>query len=88
MEHNYPGVPVHVIGTSFGGNYLLRYVLKHQRSFIDKMVLLAPPINVLEVVRQMPSIYQWFFVRRYAKETIDKHPEMKFWEDIGLAKLQ
>jgi hypothetical protein len=32
----------------------------------------------------MGSVYQKFFVKRYIEETVKKHPQMKYWQDIGL----
>lgn len=54
------------MGTSFGGNYLMRYLLRQQRAAnIKGLVVLAPPINVTKVVEEMGSVYQRFFVKRY-----------------------
>ena len=54
-----------MVGTSFGGNYLIRYLSKHRRSNIKALVALAPPIDTIKVVDNMASIYQKFFVKRY-----------------------
>jgi len=54
-----------LVGTSFGGNYLIRYLLKHKRKNIKGLVALAPPFDVKQVVDEMPPIYQRFFVKRY-----------------------
>jgi predicted alpha/beta-fold hydrolase len=55
-----------MVGTSFGGNYLMRYLIRHKPIFnIKALVVLAPPINVNKVVSEMGSVYQRFFVKRY-----------------------
>lgn len=36
----------------------------------------------------MKPIYQKFFVKRYINETVTKHEEMKYWEKIGLIKIE
>lgn len=55
-----------MVGTSFGGNYLMRYFL-HRKPLpnIKGLVTLAPPLNVRKVVEDMSGIYQKFFVKRY-----------------------
>lgn len=63
-----------MVGTSFGGNYLLRYVRDKKRNSIKGLITLAPPINVHDVVDDMPFIYQHFFVKRYIYEVVTKHP--------------
>jgi predicted alpha/beta-fold hydrolase len=62
----YPNSPIYMVGTSFGGNYLLRYFLRRQPlPNIRGLVALAPPLNVSRVVDDMGSVYQKFFVKRY-----------------------
>ena len=40
-----------MVGTSFGGNYLIRYFLRRKPSKnIGGLVVLAPPLNVGRVV--------------------------------------
>ena len=40
-----------MVGTSFGGNYLLRYLLRCKPiSNIEGLVVLAPPLSVTRVV--------------------------------------
>ena len=40
-----------MVGTSFGGNFLLRYFLRRNPSnSIGGLVVLAPPLNVTKVV--------------------------------------
>ena len=68
-----------MIGTSFGGNYLLRYLIHNNKPNVKGLVALSPPFNVRKVIDDMVSIYQKFFVKRYIEETIVKHPIMNYW---------
>lgn len=84
----YPKSPIYIVGTSFGGNYLLRYLIRRKISQnIKGLVALAAPINVRSVVDDMGSVYQKFFIKRYIEETVTRHKEMLFWEKIGLVDL-
>lgn len=70
----YPHSDIYMVGTSFGGNYLLRYLLRSQPICnVKGLVALAPPLNVGKVVEEMGSVYQKFFVERYIKETVTCH---------------
>ncbi len=51
-------------------------------------MVLAPPLDVGQVVRDMGSVYQKFFVKRYVEETVSKHPQMLFWEKNGLVDMK
>ncbi len=61
----FPKSPIYLVGTSFGGNYLIRYLLKNQPENIKGLIALAPPFNVSKVVDDMSTVYQRFFVKRY-----------------------
>ena len=62
----YPKSPIYMVGTSFGGNYLMRYFLKSKPlQNIRGLVALAAPLSVSRVVEDMHSVYQKFFVKRY-----------------------
>ena len=87
METEYPKSSIYLVGTSFGGNYLIRYLLKNTRKSVKALIALAPPFNVRQVVSDMGTIYQRFFVKRYIEETVNRHEQMKFWERIGLVNL-
>lgn len=76
-----------MVGTSFGANYLARYLLRSNRPSVKGFVGLAAPFNVNSVVSDMGPVYQKFFVKRYIEETVKKHPQMKYWENIGLVKM-
>ena len=85
---HYKNSPIYLVGTSFGGNYLMRYLIREKHNYnIKGLVVLAPPISVAKTVEEMGSIYQKFFVKRYIEETVTKHKEMRFWEDIGLVNM-
>lgn len=73
VEWDYPHSPIYLVGTSFGGNYLLRYAMKGARESIKALVALAPPFDVRQVVSDMGPVYQKFFVKRYINETVTKH---------------
>ena len=76
----YPNSPIYMVGTSFGGNYLMRYFL-HCKPLpnIRGLVTLAAPLSVNRVVDDMHSVYQKFFVKRYIEETVIRHRQMDFW---------
>jgi predicted alpha/beta-fold hydrolase len=69
----YPKSPIYMVGTSFGGNYLMRYLSKFKRRSIKGLIALAAPMDVGQVVRDMPYIYQKFFVKRYIEEVVTRH---------------
>ena len=51
IADRYPLSPIYMVGTSFGGNYLLRYLLRSQPiNNIRGLVTLAPPLSVAQVV--------------------------------------
>ena len=76
----YPKANVYLVGASFGGNYILRYLLRQEYpESIKGVVCLAPPFNVNKVVEHMKPVYQKFFVKRYIKYTIERHPIMLEW---------
>lgn len=79
VQKYYPLSNIYLVGVSFGGNYLIRYLIKHRRFSIKGLVALAPPFNVKQVVDQMPLIYQKFFVWSYVYSTVSKHREMEYW---------
>jgi hypothetical protein len=43
----------------------MRYLSRHNRTSIKGLIALAAPIDVRQVVCDMPFIYQNFFVKRY-----------------------
>ena len=87
VEDYYPNSPIYLVGTSFGGNYLIRYMIRNSRKSVKALIALAPPFNVRQVVTDMGQVYQKFFVKRYIYETVTKHEQMKYWQKIGLVDL-
>ena len=66
----------------------MRYLSKnHNRKSIRGLIALAPPIDVKQVVCDMPFIYQNFFVKRYIEEVVTKHQQMNFWKQIGVVDI-
>ena len=90
IYERHPMSPIYLVGASFGGNYLLRYLTRNKPTLsnIKGLVVLAPPINVGKVVSDMRPVYQKFFVKRYCEETVFKHKQMQYWEDIGLVSMK
>jgi predicted alpha/beta-fold hydrolase len=89
VSQYYPNSEIYMVGTSFGGNYLMRYLMRQPLRFnIKGLVALAPPINVNRVVSDMGSVYQKFFVKRYIEDTVCRHQQMQHWEDIGLVDMK
>lgn len=62
--------------------------MAERRASIKGLVVLAPPLDVAQVIDDMPAIYQRFFVRRYIYEVVSRHPQMQYWEDIGLVNMK
>jgi hypothetical protein len=59
----------------------MRYLLRCKPiQNIKGLVALAAPLNVGQVVKDMGSVYQKFFVKRYIEETVSKHRQMDYWE--------
>jgi predicted alpha/beta-fold hydrolase len=61
------------VGASFGGNYLIRYLINQKRSSIKGLVALAPPFDIKQVIDEMPPMYQKFFVRNYINNSVVRH---------------
>lgn len=69
-----------MVGTSFGSNYLTRYLLQNKQIDVKGFVGLGTPFNVPIVMESMSPICEKFFVKRYISETILKHPLMHHWD--------
>lgn len=88
IQYLYPKANIYLVGASFGGNYLLRYLLRQPYpTSIKGVVCLAPPFNVNKVVEHMKPVYQKFFVKRYIKYTLERHPIMMEWEKNKVISL-
>ena len=73
IQSRYPEADIYMIGTSFGSNYLTRYLLRHEEPRIKGFVGLGTPFDVPTVMLEMSPICQKFFVKRYVNEAICKH---------------
>ena len=70
----YPSNRLYFIGTSLGGNYILRYILsKAKVENLNGMALISPPFDVKYVIDGMNMHYQKFFIKSYIEHTILKH---------------
>ena len=86
MQKKYPEADIYMIGTSFGSNYLTRYLLRNPKNKIKGYVGLGTPFDVPVVMNEMSPVYQKFFIKRYS-EIICSHSMMTHWERIGLLQL-
>ena len=65
---------MYIIGTSLGGNYVLRYLLLNSAHKINGLALISPPFDVKYVINGGMNIhYQKFFIKYYLNNTILKH---------------
>ena len=51
IENRYPGAPIYMVGTSFGANYLTRYLIETNRPTVKGFVALATPFDINQVVK-------------------------------------
>lgn len=86
IKNKYPKNPLYFIGTSLGGNYLLRYLLAEQRK-VEGLVLISPPFDIRYAMDQMNMTYQKFFIKSYLQNTVLRHDHMKFWWESGKVDL-
>jgi len=84
----YPENPLYLIGTSLGGNYLMRYLMAHQEKNVNGLVLISPPFDIRHVMDQMNMTYQKFFIKSYLQNTILRHDHMKYWWENGMVDLE
>lgn len=73
IKIHFPHNPLYMVGTSLGGNYVLRYLLTHNQYNINGLVLISPPFDVKFVTDRMNRHYQRFFIKSYLKYTILQH---------------
>lgn len=83
----YPDNHLYLLGTSLGGNYLLRYLLDHKVKNLKGLALLCPPFDVRYVIETMNIYYQKAFVKYYIDNTIMRHEQMSFWWKTGIIDL-
>lgn len=65
VEEKYPNSPIYFIGTSLGGNYVLRYLLAHKIEKIKAFACLSAPFDVIDTIDKMNRIYQKYFVKSF-----------------------
>lgn len=65
VQIHYPKSHLHVIGTSLGGNFVLRYFLKHKNINVKSLSLISAPFDVKYVIDNMHPLYQKFFIKSY-----------------------
>jgi alpha-beta hydrolase superfamily lysophospholipase len=57
---------MYIIGTSLGGNYVLRYLFSHKAPKIKGLALISPPFDVKYVINEGMNIhYQKMFIKYY-----------------------
>ena len=79
VETYHPNIPIHIIGISLGGNYVLRYLLQNKRKSVNSLSLISAPFDIKFVIDNMNQTYQKYFIKYYISSTIERHEEMKFW---------
>lgn len=80
---------MYLIGTSLGGNYVMRYLMAQNAKKMRGLVAISPPFDVKYVVEGgMNPYYQKFFIKYYLDLTVLKHEQMKFWWESGLVNLE
>jgi len=67
VKKKYPNAPIVAVGTSFGGNQLIRYLAQEgEKTNIVGGVMLAAPFNIVDCVDQIQNtVYETFFIRNY-----------------------
>ncbi len=78
---------MHVIGTSLGGNLVLRYFLKHYINNVKSLSLISAPFDVKHAIDNMHPLYQKFFIKSYIQNSVCRHEQMKFWWENKIVDL-
>ncbi len=76
-----------MVGTSFGGNLVLRYFLKNHIPHVKSLSLISAPFDMKHATDHMHPLYQKFFIKRFIEKTICQHEQMKFWWDNNIVDL-
>ena len=81
IEKEYPKSELFLLGTSFGGNYIIRYLSKVPlNKKIKGVVAISPPFQMGQVVNDMPLMYQKFLLKKYFTQTLNKNKILNYWE--------
>lgn len=72
IRKNYPDAPLMAIGTSFGGNQLLRYLSQEEnKKNILGAVLLSPPFSSDSVADHIQkTVFETFFIKHYFEKCL------------------
>ena len=83
VQERYPSRPIHMVGMSLGGNYLLRYLIRNRNSSLARNIkslsLVCPPFDVKYVIYNMNQGYQKYFIKYYIEVVVCRHEVMKYW---------
>lgn len=73
VQIHHPKSNIHVIGTSLGGNFVLRYFLKYHNINVKSLSLISAPFDVKYVIDNMHPLYQKFFIKSYIQNSVCRH---------------
>ena len=88
VQVHFPKSNLHVVGTSLGGNFVLRYFLKHHVNNVKSLTLISAPFDVGHAIDNMHPLYQKFFIKSYIKNSVCRHEQMKFWWNNNIVDLK
>jgi predicted alpha/beta-fold hydrolase len=88
LKTYFPRRPLHLIGLSLGGNYLMRFLLQNPShpliSTLASLSLVGAPFDVGYVISNMNSSYQRYFIKFYINKVVCRHKQMSFWWRTGV----
>ena len=78
MQTYYPKRPIHFVGMSLGGNYVLRYLIREWKggrlgNNIRSLSLVGAPFDVKYVINNMNEQYQKYFIKYYLNTVVLRH---------------
>jgi len=93
VQTYYPKRPIHIVGMSLGGNYVLRYLIREWKKKtlspnIRSLSLVGSPFDVKYVIHNMNEQYQRYFIKYYLDTVVLRHEKMKFWWEHGIIDLE
>ena len=88
VQIHFPNSKLHVIGTSLGGNLVLRYLLKNHIPNVKSLSLISTPFDVRHAIDNMHPWYQSFFIKSYIENSVCRHEQMKFWWENNIVDLK